>query len=74
MTLIKADDRSRVGLSGRPRKRFLLQESSDDSILPFPAVVISEAHSEYDHNSELQELLLRAAGSATVHTWRRRAT
>jgi pseudouridine-5'-phosphate glycosidase len=38
------------------------------------ALAISQAQSAYDHNPELQELLSRAAGSATVHTRRRRAT
>jgi hypothetical protein len=74
MTLIETDDRSRVVLPGRPRERFLLQENSDGSILLLPAVVISQAQSEYDQSPELQELLSRAAGSATVHTRRRRAT
>lgn len=74
MTLIETDDRSRVVLPGRPCERFLLQENSDGSILLLPAVVISQAQSEYDQSPELQELLSRAAGSATVHTRRRRAT
>jgi hypothetical protein len=59
-------------LPGHPGRRFLLQENSDGSILLIPARVVSEAQYEYDENSDLQELLSRAAASPSVRKNRRK--
>lgn len=73
MTLIETDDRSRVVLPGHPRRKFVVQENSDGSILLLPACVVTEAQLEYDQNPTLRELLSRAAASPTVRKQRRRA-
>ncbi len=72
MTLVETDSRSRMVLPGYPGKRFLLRENSDGSILLIPARVVSEAQYEYDENSDLQELLSRAAASPSVRKNRRK--
>jgi hypothetical protein len=72
--MIETDSRSRVVLPGHANQRFLVQEHEDGSILLQPAVVVSEAQSEYDRSPELRELLARAAKSPTAkRSYRRRA-
>jgi len=73
MTSIETDDRSRVVLPGHPRRKFVVQENSDGSILLLPARVVTEAQLEYDQSTALRELLSRAAGAPTVRRQRRRA-
>jgi len=73
MTFIETDDRSRVVLPGHPRRKFVVQENSDGSILLLPARVVTEAQLEYDQNPALRELLSRAAAAPTVRRQRRRA-
>jgi hypothetical protein len=73
MTLIETDDRSRVVLPGHPRRKFVMQENDDGSILLLPAVVVTEAQLEYDQNPELRELLSRASAAQTVRKRRSRA-
>ena len=73
MIEVETDDRSRVVLPGHPRQKFLVQENADGSLLLQPARVVTEAQLEYDESPELQDLLARAATSATVHRDRRRA-
>ena len=70
--MIETDERSRVGLPGHARQRFVLQEKYDGCILLLPAVVITEALLEFDRSSELQDLLARAATSASVRKSRGR--
>jgi hypothetical protein len=70
--LVETDARSRVVLPGHSNERFVLQEQEDGSILLQPAVVITRAQAEYDGDPELQALLTRAAGSATVRRTRAR--
>jgi hypothetical protein len=68
--LVETDARSRVVLPGHSNERFVLQEQEDGSILLQPAVVMTRAQAEYDGDAELQALLTRAAGSATVRRTR----
>jgi len=73
MTFIETDDRSRVVLPGHPRRKFVVQENSDGSILLLPARVVTEAQLEYHQSPALRELLSRAAAAPTVRRQRRRA-
>ena len=68
--LIETDGRSRVVLPGRPNQRFLVRENADGSLLLEPAVVVSEAQYDYDHNPELRSTLAAAAASPTVRRTR----
>jgi len=65
-TLIETDGRSRVVLPGHPNEKFLVIEQSDGSLLLQPAVVVSAAQAEYEHDPELRDLLDRAMASQTV--------
>lgn len=71
--LVQTDARSRAVLPGHPDQRFLMRENSDGSILLEPARIVSEAQAEYDASPELQDLLARAAESATIRRRRERA-
>ncbi|MBK5222706.1 MAG: hypothetical protein JJE52_07490 [Acidimicrobiia bacterium] len=73
MTMVETDARSRVVLPGHPKRKFLLQENADGSILLQPARVVSEAQHEHDESAELRELLGRAAAAPTVRRRRIRA-
>ena len=64
--LVETDSRSRLVLPGHSNQRFLAQENDDGSILLQPALVVTEAQSEYDTNPELRALLTRAANSKRV--------
>lgn len=71
-TLAQTDSRSRVVLPGHPNQLFLVRENSDGSLLLQPARVVNEAQASYDATLELQDLLSRAAASATVRRSRTR--
>jgi hypothetical protein len=64
--LVETDDRSRLVLPGHSNQKFLMQENEDGSLLLQPALVITEAQSEYDTNPELRALLTGAANSKRV--------
>jgi hypothetical protein len=70
--LVETDQRSRVVIPGHSKQRFIVRENSDGSILLQPAVVVTEAQSEYDESPELQDLLTRAAASKSVQRSRQR--
>lgn len=69
--LVETDSRSRVVLPGYRNRRFLLQVQEDGSLLLQPAVVFAESQLEYLTNTELRELLSRAAASPTVSRGKR---
>lgn len=64
--VIETDARSRVVLPGHSNERFVVEEFEDGSMLLQPARVVTEAQTEYDNDPRLQDLLARAAASATV--------
>lgn len=72
MTMVETDSRSRVVLPGHPKKKFIVQENADGSILLLPAKVVAEAQLEYDENPALRDLLHRASVSKTVRRRRQR--
>ena len=61
--LVETDERSRLVLPGHNNKKFLMRENEDGSVLLQPALVVTQAQSEYDTNPELRALLARAASS-----------
>ncbi len=69
--LVETDSRSRLVLPGHSNQRFLMQENDDGSLLLQPALVITEAQSEYDTNPELRALLTEAANSKRVNRTRK---
>lgn len=71
-SLVETDDRSRVVLPGHSNQRFLVTENADGSMLLEPALVVTAAQYEYDHNPDLRDLLTTAASSGTVRRARRR--
>ena len=70
--VVETDGRSRVVLPGHPNQRYLLRVNADGSLLLQPARVVTEAQQEYDTNSELRDLLARAAKAPTVRRTRSR--
>jgi hypothetical protein len=64
--LVETDDRSRLVLPGHSNQKFLMHENEDGSLLLQPALVVTQAQSEYDTNPELRALLTRAAKSKRV--------
>lgn len=70
--VVETDGRSRVVLPGHPNQRYVLRVNADGSLLLQPARVVTEAQQEYDTNSELRDLLARAAKAPTVRRTRSR--
>ena len=70
--VVETDGRSRVVLPGHPNQRYLLRVNADGSLLLQPARIVTEAQQEYDTNSELRDLLARAAKAPTVRRTRSR--
>lgn len=70
--VVETDGRSRVVLPGHPNQRYLLRVNADGSLLLQPARIVTEAQHEYDTNSELRDLLARAAKAPTVRRTRSR--
>ncbi|KLO27724.1 hypothetical protein ABW16_15610 [Mycolicibacter heraklionensis] len=70
LTLVETDSRSRAVLPGRPNQRYVMRENPDGSLLLQPARVVTDAQHEFDTDSELRDLLARAAASPTVRRTR----
>ncbi|MGB8207455.1 MAG: hypothetical protein WCF69_07560 [Mycobacterium sp.] len=70
--VVETDGRSRVVLPGHPNQRYVLRVNADGSLLLQPARIVTEAQQEYDTNSELRDLLARAAKAPTVRRTRSR--